>query len=231
MKTFIITVTHHPESLKLANRCYDSCMKYGIKPEITPAFTPKDNPLHLINTIIGKNVENNFEQQPRPDAVAACFASQLMLWSRCATQEQNFLILEHDAVMKRPLPNIDFEGVVTHGKPSWGLEGRPEETGVGVLPHEGGFLGNHAYQMKPSAARYIMDWLRGEDSRPLEPADTFLNSYWFPFIEKCRPYCFEVEETFTLIQSGDTIKMKDNIDFKNYRELDADEHFYNHVKS
>lgn len=235
MKTFIITITHHPEAMELAHRCYDSCLKYGIRPEIVPAFTPKDNPLNLINTIIGRNVENLFEEQPRPDAVAACFASHLMLWSRCALQEDEFFILEHDSIMVRPLPNIEYKGVVTHGNPTWGREAFKidEDTNIGVndVPW-GGFLGNHGYQMKPSAAQEIMKYLRSDECMPLECADWFLNTNKFPFIQYCKPYCVEVEETFTFIQSGDTIKIKDNVtDWENYRELDADEHFYNHVKS
>lgn len=225
MKAFVITVMHHEKSLESANKCIESCRKFGLDVNLYPAFTPKDNPLKIIDTITGKKCfGGRLQREPRPDCVAATFASQLSLWSRCVHSDEDFLILEHDARMIAPIPEVEYDGCMTLGKPSWGEP--PEETDTGVLPIVQHTHGNHAILMSPHGAKRIMEYFENKETPTLDPADLFLGEARFDFIQKHVPYSFEVEDTFTLIQEGISTKVKLDVDFDNYEELDPDENFH-----
>lgn len=216
--------------MQSADKCIESCKKYGIEPEIFPAFTPKDAPLEIIHRICERDsIFSRFKYEPYPERVASTFASQLMLWSRCAEDDVPYLILEHDARMISPLPDVQFDKLLNVGAPSWG--DIPEEPEEGVLKQTISHnLGNHALLMKPEGAREIMDYLKGDGW--VDVADVFLGQFRFDFIEKLVPYPFKVEDTFSTIQSktfkeGITVKKKDIDSFEKYQEVDPDEGIHN----
>jgi len=138
--------------------------------------------------------------------------------------DEDFLILEHDARMIAPMPEVEYDGCMTLGKPSWGKP--PEETDTGVLPIVQHTHGNHAILMSPHGAKRIMEYFENKETPTLDPADLFLGEARFDFIQKHVPYSFEVEDTFTLIQEGTSTKVKLDVDFDSYEELDPDENFH-----
>ena len=236
MKCFVITVDH-PKSHEIADRCIESCAKQGLHVEKFNAITPKDNPREIITKITG-NTKMNFDREPFPERVAACFASQLTLWDKCSKDTEPYLILEHDAVLELPFPHdIEFDKCITLGRPSWGTFLDSPQTlskkysnGVNKLKTHC-FIGNHAVLMKPEGAKEIIE-LAGH--RLIEPADTFLCQFHFKFLEEYFPWPFVVRETFSMIQGdavGDgkanTLHVKNNIDLWTYEVIDPDENIHN----
>ena len=236
MKCFVITVDH-PKSHEIADRCIESCAKQGLHVEKFNAITPKDNPREIITKITG-NTKMNFDMEPFPERVAACFASQLTLWDRCSKDTEPYLILEHAAVLELPFPHdIEFDKCITLGRPSWGTFLDSPQTlskkysnGVNKLKTHC-FIGNHAVLMKPEGAKEIIE-LAGH--KLIEPADTFLCQFYFNFLEEYFPWPFVVRETFSMIQGdakGDgkanTLHIKNNIDLWTYEVIDPDENIHN----
>lgn len=236
MKCFVITVDH-PKSHEIADRCIESCAKQGLHVEKFNAITPKDNPREIITKITG-NTKMNFDREPFPERVAACFASQLTLWDKCSKDTEPYLILEHDAVLELPFPHdIEFDKCITLGRPSWGTFLDSPQTlskkysnGVNKLKTHC-FIGNHAVLMKPEGAKEIIE-LAGH--KLIEPADTFLCQFYFKFLEEYFPWPFAVRETFSMIQGdavGDgkanTLHIKNNIDLWTYEVIDPDENIHN----
>lgn len=226
MKSFVITVMHNQRSLDSAIECIESCKKFGFEPQLYPAFTPKDNPHQVIDDMTGRKCYSRLKYEPRPECVAGTLASQMSLWYRCAADNEDYLILEHDARMVNPLPTEEYDGCMTLGKPSWGHPPPETKTGVQYLPEYTNFYGNHAILMKPEGARKILSYFSDpRDERPvLDPADMFLAQHRFPFLQKYVPYPFIVEDNFSLIQQwGQSVDIKTGINKDTYEVIDPDE--------
>jgi len=236
MKCFVITVDH-PKSHEIADRCIESCAKQGLHVEKFNAITPKDNPREIIKRITGNSRRMIIDIEPHPERVASCFASQLVLWDRCSKDTEPYLILEHDAVLELPFPHdIEFDRCITLGRPSWGTHLPPKQVldkkmkqGVQSLTSHC-FIGNHAVLMKPEGAKQIIESAR---DRVIEPADTFLASNTYDFLEEYYPWPFVVRETFSMVQGinesnqSTTLVMKNNVDLWTYEVIDPDENIHN----
>ena len=115
MKTFIIAITHNEDSMKSARQAVDSAVHVGYREsiEIFPAITPQTGWKHILP------FENTFDDYPKPENVGACFASHYLLWERCISLDEPILILEHDAIFRENIPNVDFDMCINFGRPSY----------------------------------------------------------------------------------------------------------------
>jgi len=101
MKSVIIYNPDDPLSVDLVNQSIDSCRSFGIIPE-------------LFSGIFGKSVqEKMIEHDLKQSKIAekdftvgdmGCLLSHFELWNRTVSDNEPYLILEHDITMKRSLP-------------------------------------------------------------------------------------------------------------------------------
>lgn len=195
MKTFIITLNSNEDSIKSAQQAIQSAKDVGYAESIEMFDAVLPNEWKEILPY-----ENTFDKYQRPNNVGACFASHYLLWKKCIEINEPILILEHDAIFKDNLPDIDFSMCVNFGRPSYI---RPdyiihEEPKDGLHPLEKyNFLGHHAYAIKPEAAKIFCEDVK---RRVLSPNDVWMDKYTYTWLEEYRPYPIWADTDFSTIQ-------------------------------
>lgn len=197
MKTFIITIKGHPLSEKESRECIESAKgfyKHDI--EVFDAITPKRG----YNDILGDR-PNIFDNYPRPDRVACCFASHYLLWKKCIELNEPILILEHDAVFISEFPDVDFDMCCTFGEPTYYRPqyidfDTPKIDGIQTLTDKN-FLGHHAYAMKPEAAKIFVEDC---DTTVLSPNDLWMTKEKYPWLQEYRPFPISAQKSASTVQ-------------------------------
>lgn len=218
MKTFIITLSSNEESVKSAERTRQSAKNVGYNEPIEKfeAVLPTEWQTVLLG---GMENEHNayFQRYKRPDNVAACFASHYLLWKKCVELNEPILILEHDAIFKDNIPDIDFKMCINLGRPSYIQPHQVvyEEPSYGVHKLvQKNFLGHHAYAIKPEAAQILC---QDAESRHLDANDIFVNSDRYFWLEDYNPHPIWADTQFSTIQD---VWMDPNISWlDNYKNI------------
>lgn len=196
MKAFVIAVKDIPESVQCAERCIESAANYGLEVEMFFGITPKDDPLKMLDDL-GISKEKFTEKYSRIENCVAAFLSHRSLWQKCADINEDVLIFEHDAVVVAPIPVFKpYNRLISYGKPSYGKYNTPMKIGANPLTSKRYLPGAHAYRLKPSAARILLE----ESKLYAAPTDIFLNGNHFPWIEEYYPWPVEADDSFTTIQ-------------------------------
>ena len=195
MKHFVITIIDNDQSHFAADKCVESGKKFGLDIDYYDAFTPHTCFNFIQEHRINTDAFNNSQYSREHNAMAA-FCSHLSLWMYSMQSGEEITIFEHDAVIMENIPNIDHNGCISFGKPSYGKWITPSSLGRNRLISKRYFPGAHAYRIKPNAAKVMVETgiTRGA------PTDVFLNIETFPFLEEYYPWPVEVRETFTTIQ-------------------------------
>lgn len=195
MKSFVITIMHLEDSVKLADRCIASAKKVGIDVEKFPAITPYDDPVEMAAKlkIPTRYFENDF---CRFENAVATYLSHYSLWKKCIELNRPILILEHDAVFVNNLVPIIFNKCISIGKPSYGGFNTPPSMGVNPLSSKPYFPGAHAYILKPSGAYEFVRMSKTHAG----PADVYLHAGVFPWLQELYPWPVEVRDSFSTIQ-------------------------------
>lgn len=195
MKAYVITITTLPKSIEIANRCIESGKRFGIDIEVFPAITPKDN-VHQLANQFGINTKGFDERFSRRDNAIACFLSHYSLWKLCVELKEPIFILEHDAVITDKIDmNIQFKGVLSLGKPSYGKFVTPKE-GIGPLVSKDYLPGAHAYMINPMAAAALIN----KSTLKAIPTDVFIDRRNFSWVEELYPWPVEVQDSFSTVQ-------------------------------
>ena len=182
MKALVITMIDEPQSVQVAERCIESGKKFGYTVKKHNAYCPDDNP-HKIFKEEGLPV-SEFKIDARFSRLEPCmcgFLSHRSLWMKAFKENQQLLILEHDAIFIDKIPlNVGFDGVISFGRPSYGQYREAKKPGVyKMFSKVGGYMpGAHAYVVSPSGARKLLQ----HASENPGPTDLFLNKHDFPFI-------------------------------------------------
>jgi len=151
--------------------------------------------------------KTGLRQHPYGDLLPkiGCSLSHYLLWQRCVELDQPILILEHDAVFLRPLPDIDFNGIcqindpkgATHQGEWWSQQ--MKKRGPGVWPktrlktnRPDGLAGNSAYLIKPWAAGQLIDAFH---EFGVWPNDATMCCQLFPYLQELFPFVTKVEQT------------------------------------
>jgi len=220
MKTFVITIMDLPESIDSAITTANTCSLYGLSAELFPATVPEDNPTEIIHRILGREISTNvLRLEDRMDRVLSCLASQMRLWEWCACDKnsEDFLILEHDARMIAPMPDIEVDGVISLGKPSFNEEQHSTHSwkdGINILEGQHRhFYGNHAILMSPAGAKEVLERMRDPSLRFLHPADLLMKPSIMGegLLKEYYPFPFDVEEKFTTVQGDRGTSIKNNV--------------------
>ena len=197
MKTFIITIKGHPLSEKESRECRESAKEfYKHDIEVFDAITPSRG----YKDILGDR-PNIFDNYPRPDRVACCFASHYLLWKKCIELNEPILILEHDAVFISEFPNVDFDMCCTFGEPTYYRPqyidfDTPKVDGIQTLTDKN-FLGHHAYAMKPEAAKIFVEDC---DTTVLSPNDLWMTKEKYPWLQEYRPFPISAQKSASTVQ-------------------------------
>lgn len=197
MKSFVITIMDNPHSVRAAERCIASAKRFGVTVEKFPAITPRDKDFKKL-VEEKKLATHQFESgHSRKDNALACFLSHLSLWEKSVEENEDILILEHDAVFNGRIPTLlGFHKVITLGEPSYGVYNTPRTLGTQPLAQKEYFKGAHAYAVRPWGAKDLIEMVP-DYSRP---TDVYLNIMNFPWLEEYYPWPVKVDDSFSTIQ-------------------------------
>jgi hypothetical protein len=197
MKYKVITIKDHPESEACADRCIESAKRYDINVTKYYGFSAKDNPLEVARELevpLGQFQE----KYSRLENCVAAFLSHMQLWEKSVEWYDEVLILEHDAVFMDPLPRVvHYSGVLSFGQPSYGKWVMPTTIGINPLMSKQYMPGAHAYLVKPSAAKKLLQSVHLHAC----PTDLYLSNKHFNFIEEYYPWPIKADDSFTTIQN------------------------------
>lgn len=155
-RALIIRRLKVPSSMEYAQYCADSCEKYGIPYEFIDGieFMSSEDAFKAVGTFIkpeligvGTDGHNN------------CHASHIKAWRRIVEIDKPCLILEHDAVVKGNVRNIDIPdmAVVTFGH-RVGNENRYNPIGpIKSLVQIPRAMGVHACGLTPTTAKWLVE--------------------------------------------------------------------------
>jgi len=221
MKAYVITLTGNEYSEEVTQRCINSGKKYGIEVEPFEAINIHTAPKLLKQQKLKWTwADNNTREMICPSTnlkqfpykckdlriKIACSLSHYQLWRNCFYLRENILILEHDAVFIRELPEIDFNGICqindpkgcTPGGYNWSQSMR--ERGRGIWPktlmdykdnRPDGLAGNSAYLIEPWAAKCLVMTFR---EIGIWPNDATMCIQLFPFLEEYYPFIIETKQ-------------------------------------
>lgn len=215
MKCFVITIQDLPESVECADRCIASGKKFGLEIEHFYGITPKSVPSPIELAEVEQIPTIHFrEKYSRFENCLAAFLSHYSLWKLCAQGNEDFMIFEHDAVVKDTVKEfgVVFKGVLSYGAPSYGKFNTPPTLGVNKLVSKQYLPGAHAYRVKPIAAKVLVE----EAKTRAGPTDLYLSNGNFDFIEEMYPWPVVADDSFTTIQkeSGCVAKHNNGLDYK-----------------
>jgi len=221
MISFVITLEGHEYSEAKAKRCIDTAARFGLEVQKFPAvnehqaqrvmreqglgWTWADN-----NTRITYCKQTGLRQHPYGKLAAkiGCSMSHYLLWQRCVEASELCLILEHDAVFLRPLPEIEFNGICQINDPAGATPGGErwskimQERGAGVHSktlmmidkQPDGLAGNSAYLIRPWAAQELIEAFH---KYGVWPNDATMCVQLFPYLQELFPFVTRVEQTMS----------------------------------
>lgn len=148
-------------------------------------------------------------------AKIACSMSHYLLWRFCVEVNEPLLILEHDAVFIRALPEIEFHGAIQINDPNGGgYKGRWHQnemikrgtTGAHPLTAKqpprssipDGFSGNSAYIVKPWAAK---EFVQAFHRLGVWPNDATICLQIFPWLQELYPFVTNVQQNMSTTTS------------------------------
>lgn len=211
MKSYVITIMENDKSVSAAKRCINSMPEYNI--EMFPAFTPQNCDPYKEFEVMGFD-HHGFDPTEgmvysfKENAMCA-FLSHTSCWAKSVTENIEVQIFEHDAVCTTHLPEfIPYKKCVSVGRPSYGNFKNAPHMGVHKLFSKPYFPGAHAYRMKPSGAKLLLEGA----TKHAKPTDIFLNIADFPFLEEYFPWPVMANDSFTTIQREQGCLAKHNWD-------------------
>lgn len=225
MKAFVITLKNNSYSEKSANNCIESAKKfkfyikkfYGVDKEHANdvmgyyglKWTWANNNLGKITC--QKTGLTHFPYTTSDlRAKIGCSMSHYLLWKKCIELDEPILILEHDAIFLRELPNFKFKGICQINDPAgatrkgtWWSQQMINRNNIGV--HEktwittenernipDGLAGNSAYVIKPWAAEELLNKFHNIG---VWPNDAMMCKQLFPYLEEYYPFITKVNQT------------------------------------
>lgn len=197
MKCYVITIIDLDQSVRVASRCIKSGKNFLSSPIVMhPAITPKDDPEKIFKE---KDITDAFfnEESSRRLNCMAAFLSHHSLWEMCANDTEEYIIFEHDAVIVNEIPEfMNYNGCISLGEPSYGKYNIPQIIGVNPLTSKPYFPGAHAYRLKPSAAKLLIETAKTQAA----PTDLFFDIRRFDWLQEYYPWSVVARDNFTTIQ-------------------------------
>lgn len=187
---YIIRLSENPISVKLSDRCLESCNKVGQKAEFWEGFDgTKGNfivpPDHLKDKDVFKWIKVH-DDKLTPSQLA-CVLSHFSLWCHCLTIDKPIIILEHDAIMLKRLERFDFYNMVQFLGSIEQMRGAPQY----ITPPHGTaynqklrFISRaHAYALDPQVCRNLVTRFIENGVFVTSTADMFIRADIFGIIQ------------------------------------------------
>jgi GR25 family glycosyltransferase involved in LPS biosynthesis len=222
MKAYCITLYGHDYSEAVSERCIRTAAEIGrISVEPFPAVD-KDQAERVLRAkrlrwtwttdAVRYCPVTGLRQHPYAGSLQTrigCAMSHLLLWEKCRDLGEPILILEHDSVFLRPMPEIEFRYCCQINDPAgatrrgqwWseqmtarGTKGVHAKTWV-TRPAEripDGLAGNSAYLIRPHAAQELIDLVH---ELGVWPNDATMCAQLCPDLEEYYPFVTRVEQT------------------------------------
>ena len=218
MKAFVITLKDDVYSESVADRCIQSADKYGLIIEKFYGIDREQAKQFMSDEGLEWTWANNdteimmcektgLRMHPYGStdirAKIGCSMSHYALWKKCVELDEPILILEHDSVFLRPLPEVEFNGICQINDPNgatrkgslWSKRMQTRGT-AGIHPKTwiteenerhipDGLAGNSAYMIKPWAAQELIDKYYEIGVRP---NDATMCQQLFPYLEEFYPF-------------------------------------------
>lgn len=194
MKCFIIHNPNDELSVRLMNDSILSCGKFGITPVPFAGTFGTDTVEKLAKY---KLIPSKHKLEPK-NGESGCFLSHYELWLQCVNEDQSYMILEHDVMMKMSMPenildqfseilNLDPCGALQKDQASYvDCSNKLGPVIVKKLPAASGELtwktakqfhvpGAYSYIIKPAAAAKLIEQAHANGYLPV---DVHINSYY-----------------------------------------------------
>jgi GR25 family glycosyltransferase involved in LPS biosynthesis len=216
---YVITLEGHEYSEAKAARCIETAAEFGLEVKRFRAVDSKWGEVVMRyhglrwtwagnNTHITYCEQTGLRQHPYGKLAPkiGCSMSHYRLWMRCVSLDQTILILEHDAVFLRPLPEVEFNGICQINDPKGATPGGDrwskimQENGPGVHSktlmmidkQPDGLAGNSAYLIKPWAAREL---IKAFHTYGVWPNDATMCCQLFPWLQELYPFVTRVDQS------------------------------------
>jgi hypothetical protein len=188
---YIITIDD-PVSLEFSERCQRSCEAVGMPYIVWSGFDgTKDGDIIVPDHSINKDYLNWIKVQDNriTKSQLACALSHFSLWCHCLTIDQPLVILEHDAVMLRPLRVFNFYNMIQ-------FLGCKEQVQLGwpsaspIPPHATAYNKKmrcicraHAYAIDPAISRNLISRFIQNGVFATTTADLFMRADIFAIVQ------------------------------------------------
>lgn len=187
---YIIRLSNNSTSVRLSNRCKDSCDEVGMPWKFWEGFdgTNSDQiraPEHLLN----KDYLNWIKVHDNKITTSqiACVLSHFSLWCHCLTIDKPIVILEHDAIMLQKLEFFPFYNMVQYLGSVEQMNGAPQYI---TPPHGTAFdkklkfiCRAHAYAIDPQISKNLITRFIQNGITNISTADIFIRADIFPIIQ------------------------------------------------
>ena len=172
-KALIIRRSQLPLSKEYAENCIESCEKFKIPYEVINAveFLSCEEAFESVGTFKQKSYI------PKKDGHCNCHASHIKCWKRIIELNKACIILEHDAVIKGDVLNIDIvdDTVTTFGLRVVNLDDYKPPASARELVKIESSMGTHAYGITPKTAQWLWEDVR--DNGVADCVDNWLMKY------------------------------------------------------
>ena len=188
---YIITIDD-PVSLEFSQRCQESCESVGMPYQVWKGFDgTKDGDILVPDHSANKDYLHWIKVHDNriTKSQLACVLSHFSIWCHCLTIDQPLVILEHDAVMTRPLRYfnfynmIQFLGCYEQFKLGW-------PSGSPIPPHATAYNKKmhcicraHAYAIDPAMARNLISRFIQNGVFATTTADLFMRADIFAIVQ------------------------------------------------
>lgn len=188
---YIVRLSGNEISRRLSDRCMESCRRVGQRAQFWEGFdgTSGDRvvtPEHL-------KLKDQFHWVKVHDnkittSQVGCVMSHFSLWCHCLTIDRPIVILEHDAIMLKPLETFEFYNTVQYLGSVEQMNGAPQYI---IPPHGTAFdqrlrfiARAHAYAIDPQVAKNMVTRFIQNGLSATTTADTFIRADIFSIVQK-----------------------------------------------
>lgn len=161
MKSFIIRLSDYENSLKWAEKTYNSALEHKWDVQYFEGINGTTTSLNEHNLFVNVNHKKSKTSFLRPGTVG-CFLSHYYLWKKAIELNESICILEHDAVIHAPFPKIEFQDVY---KFVIGFQAKPIYVGQW-------WASGAAYCISPNGAKKIIKFA---ETQGVMPTDVMIN--------------------------------------------------------
>jgi hypothetical protein len=167
MQCYVITLFEHENSQRLLQDCVVSCRKWGWSAEPFPAtlgsaVTAQD----YISAGLYLNPNTKIYQRL---GAQGCFFSHWRLWHKCREMNEPIVVLETDAIVQGPMPDMDL---------SLGIVKLHQDRGTKTGTTGTWSKGSHAYALNPQQAAALIAGIRATE---VKPSDKCIGTQFVPW--------------------------------------------------